>query len=566
MSDHKFIRRIKLLNSYWANDPNLKFASFREKDLRPIQLKALIKYSFDIDINVEKIFEEKPPSCNSKEECNQKIQAHEKLFLSNNDKEVLSIIPQQAKKREPNLKDKWISITRTETYVEDCSNCKGKGDIHCTTCSNCSGLPTGKTKCLHCEGSCSIDCPACEGNNKSCLVCEGKGKRKCGHCSGTGHSTCHNCNGELKVICPECNGYEKAIFEYNIDLNIVSETNLSWEENTTPDWMNQYLQKEISEEPTSISLMKYADWHSHTFNLANFEKEQFFASIQGNIEPYELTYILNDGKEIECKFIHSTLVPYDLNYIFDDYMNTLCDNLMNKNNFKIQKEFFENKTVESIINEKKECIPIETKMIKHSTKEKIKKTFKSFSEAHLEEKENIDIRDIATWTGFSYLLIFTSMFLLSSFSLQNIDWSLISFPNIISNFSNAIISIPDLLQHHLKESSIFIIFMIAISYGIQKILGSSKKCIFRYFGWLFNLTTITYLTGFNLYPELVDIEWTFSFTHYLSSFISTCDIWFDVLLFSLLIGIFKARNINCFKMKKIAILLNNKNLKKKLCF
>ena len=38
----------------------------------------------------------------------------------------------------------------------------------------------------------------------------------------------------------------------------------------------------------------------------------------------------------------------------------------------------------------------------------------------------------------------------------------------------------------------------------------------------------------------------------------------NILLFSLLIGILKARNINCFKMRNIAELLNNETLKSKL--
>ena len=566
--DNKFVKRIKQLNSYWTDNHNLNITSVKETELRPVQLKALINYSFDTELHIEKRFGAEPPSCNSKQECEQKIKDHNTLFLSNQDKEFLNKIPQQAKEREPNLKDKWTAIQRVEKYVEDCKTCKGQGEVHCTACANCSGIPTGETQCFSCFGSGKNSCSSCGGSGEigegRCLGCQGCGKKRCFNCQGNGRVTCGTCHGNLKVTCPDCKGHKQFTFVHTLDLNILSETKLSWEKDSAKEWVNFYLEKEISEETTHISIMKYSDWHSHTFNLANFEKEQFFASIQGNIEVFEVNYTINKNEEYECHYIHSTLVPYEMGYIFDNYIDTICENVIEKNSIKFQKDFFDNKIVENIVDEKGEYIPSRSKMIKLTTKDRIKKTFYDFSEAHLEEQSNIDIRDIVNWSGISFITIFIGMFILGLFSSQTIDWSLISFPNIISNIKESFLSIPFFFENYLKESLIFLGFMAGISYGVQKLLGSSKKCILRYIGWFFNLTLINYLVSYNIFPHFNTLEWIFSFNYYSFSFKSILIIIPDIALFSILIGIFKARNINCFKMRKISNLLKNETLNKKL--
>ena len=565
---NKFLKRIKLLNNNWTNNSHFAIKSFKEIERKPVQLKALIKYNFETEIKKEKRFGAEPPSCSSKCECHNKIQSYQDNFLNNKDQEFLQLIPKQAKEREPNLKDKWTSITREETYIEDCHTCHAEGNVHCTTCANCSGLPTGKVNCFSCFGSGKKSCFSCGGtgrkNNGICLSCSGSGKSNCSMCFGSGRTTCNSCNGNLKVTCHDCEGHKQFTFSETIYLNVISNTNITWDEKNTPEWMTHYINRELSDNPTHIELMKYSNWHSHTFNLGSFEKEQFFASIQGNIEPFEVIYTDIKGNDFNCRYIHKSLIPYEMDYIFDDYINQVCDNVIEKNAIKYQKEFFKNKIIENIVDEKGNSIPSKSKMISLNTKQKIKKTFKDFSEEHLEEQKNIDIRDIVSWTSISLLSITFIMFLIGLFSQNIIEWNHITFPNIAKNIPNTI----EALTFYMLNTPLNVLYFLIINglgaFGLQKLLGSSKKSIFRYLGWFTNISIISFLLFFNLHTHFNELTWGFSFDNIGNAFSSILPVSFDILLFSLLIGILKARNINCFKMRNIAEMLNNDTLKSKL--
>jgi hypothetical protein len=568
MSEHKFIKRLKLLNNYWTRNPfNIK--SFQENNIKPIQLKALIKYSFDTEVVEGKRFVSEQPTCLSKEECQTKINKHKELFLNNKDKEFLEIISQQAKDRKPNLKDKWTSIRREETYIEDCRTCKAKGKVTCKTCSNCSGFPTGNVKCYNCSGSGHVFCINCAGaggsnNYKSCFTCQGSGKNKCDNCLGNGCLVCSDCYGDSEITCPDCEGQKEFIHSEEINLNVLSETVISWDKENTIEWVNYYIGKELSEEPTHISLMTNSNWHSHTFNVANFEKEQYFASIQGNIESFQITYIDNDKKEFNCKYIHKNLIPYDMDYIFDDYIEQICDDFINKNNFKYQKIFFKNKIIENIVNEKGEQIPFKSKIISVETKNKISNTFNDFAKENIEEQRNINIINIFNWTTITFLVITLSLIFIQSFSQQNINFQLISIPNIILNISESLSSLLPYLKNYSLHSILFLSSSLTLSFILRKFLGSSKKSILRHVSWFINTTIFCYLIFFNLHTEFDNINWLFSFNNLIPSLYSIKYYFIDILLFSSLIGILKSRNINCFKLKKIANFLKNNTLKKKL--
>jgi len=565
---NKFLKRIKLLNNNWTNNSHFAIKSFKENERKPVQLKALIKYDFETEIKKEKRFGAEPPSCQSKCECQNKIQSYQDDFLNNNNKEFLNLFPKQAKEREPNLKDKWTSIKKEETYIEDCHTCHAEGKVTCTNCTGITGLPTGKVSCGSCFGNGKKNCFGCGGsgrsNDKTCFSCGGSGKSGCSMCFGTGKTTCGSCSGDLKVTCHDCEGHKQFTFSETIYLNVISNTELNWDEKTTPEWMTHYLNRELSNNPTHIELMKYSNWHSHTFNLGNLEKGQFFASIQGNIEPFEVTYTDNEENVFNCRYIHKSLIPYEMDYIFDDYINKICDNVIKKNSIKYQKEFFKNKIIENIVDEKGNSIPSKSKMISLNTKQKIKKTFKDFSEEHLEEQKNIDLRDIFSWTSISFLSIFMIIFLISVFSQNTIDWNYISLPNMAKNIPNTFNAFTYYIQYNPLNSLYFLIGTGIGSFGLQKLLGSSKKSIFRYLGWFTNVSIISFLLFFNLFSHFNEVTWLFNTENIGESFSSVFSITFDILLFSLLIGILKARNINCFKMRNIAELLNNETLKSKL--
>lgn len=565
---NKFLKRIKLLNNNWTNNSHFAIKSFKEIERKPVQLKAFIKYNFETEIKKEKRFGAEPPSCHSKCECQNKIQSYQDDFLNNNDQEFLQLIPKQAKEREPNLKDKWTSIKREETYIEDCHTCHAEGQVTCTNCTGITGTPTGKVSCGSCFGNGKKNCFGCGGSgrsgDKTCFSCGGSGKSSCSWCLGTGKTTCSSCSGNLKVTCHDCEGHKQFTFSETIYLNVISNTELNWDLKTTPEWMTHYLNRELSDNTTHIELMKYSNWHSHTFNLGSFEKGQFFASIQGNIEPFEVIYTDNNGNDFNCRYVHKNLIPYEMDYIFDDYINKVCDNVIEKNAIKYQKEFFKNKIIENIVDEKGNSIPSKSKMISLNTKQKIKKTFKDFSDEHLEEQKNIDLRDIFSWTSISFLSIFMIMFLISVFSQNTIDWNYISLPNMAKNIPNTFNAFTYYVKYTSLNSLYFLIGTGLGAFGLQKLLGSSKKSIFRYLGWFTNVSIISFLLFFNLFSHFNEITWLFNTENIGESFSSVFSITFDILLFSLLIGILKARNINCFKMRNIAELLNNETLKSKL--
>lgn len=533
---NKFLKRIKLLNNNWTNNSHFSIKSFKEIEQKPVQLKALIKYEFETEIKKEKRFGAEPPSCNSKHECQNKILSYQENFLNNNNQEFLELIPKQTKEREPNLKDKWTSIKKEETYIENCHTCNAEGFLYCTSCTDIQGNKTGEVICSSCLGN----------GDENCLVCKGSGK-----------TSCHNCQGDLKVLCPDCKGYKQFTFSETIYLNVISNTELNWDEKITPKWMTNYLNKELSDNPSHIELMKYSSWHSHTFNLGSFEKGHFFASIQGNIEPFEVVYTDNNGKDFNCRYIHKSLIPYEMDYIFDEYINKVCNNVIEKNAIKYQKDFFKNKIIENIVDKKGNSIPSKSKMISLDTKQKIKKTFKEFSEEHLEEQKNIDLRDIFSWTSISFLSIFISMLLISLFSKNTIDWDYISLPNIVKNIPNAFSSFTYYIQYTPLNSLYFLIGTGLGAFGLQKILGSSKKSIFRYLGWFTNVSIISFLLFFNLFSYFNEATWIFNMDNFTDSFSSVFYLTFDILLFSFLIGILKARHINCFKMRNIFDMLNN---------
>ena len=565
---NKFLKRIKLLNNNWTNNSNFEIKSFREIQNKPVQLKALIKYDLETEVKKEKRFGKETPTCSSKCECQSKIKNYEEKFINNQDEEFHQIMPKQAKERKPNLEDKWTSIKREETYIEDCNTCKTTGELDCRECANCSGLPTGKTNCFSCFGSGKKNCFSCGGTGKSnngmCLSCTGTGKSNCSLCFGSGRTTCNSCNGNLKVTCDNCEGHKYFTCSETLFLNVISHTDISWNEGTTPDWMNTYLNYEISGNKTHVDLMEYSQWHTHTFNLGSFEKEQFFASIQGNIEPFKVVYKDNNDTEYNCKYIHSSLVPYDMDYIFDGYINQICDNVIEKNALKYQKEFFKNQIIENIVDEKGDSIPSRSKMISLKTREKIKTTFKNFSEEHLEEQKNIDIRDIFNWTGISFVFIFFCLFLTGLFTNETIQWSLISLPNIAINLPNMINEIVFQINNFSLSTLGFLSGTAVLAFCFQKLLGSSKKSILRYLGWFFNTFLILFILVFNLNSHFSEIAWQLNLSNIGNSFNSVFEVSFDILLFSILIGILKARNINCFKMRNIAEMLNNDTLKSKL--
>lgn len=492
---NKFLKKIKLLNNNWTNNSQFSIKSVKEIDLKPIQLKALIKYEFETEIKKEKRFGAEPPSCSSKNECKKNIHSHQENFLNKNDKEFLKLIPKQTKERKPNLKDKWTSIKREETYIENCHTCNAKGFI--------------------------------------------------------------DCNGNQKITCHDCKGHKQFTFSETIYLNVISNTELNWNEKTTPEWMNSYFKNELSDNPSHIELMKYSTWHSHTFNLGSFEKGHFFASIQGNIEPFEVIYTDNNSKEFNCRYIHKSLIPYEMDYIFDDYINDVCNNIIEKNSVKHQKYFFKNKIIKNIVNEKSSSIPAKSKIISSYTKQKIKKTFKDFSEENLEEQKNIDLRDVFYWTSISFISIYSVMFFISLFSQNTINWNYISLPYIIENIPNTVSHFSSYVKNNPLNIILFLIGNGLISFGLQKVLGSAKKSIFRYLCWFFNFSIISFLLFFNLLDNFSEANWIINFNNIGESFSSIFSITFDILLISSLIGILKAIHISYFKIKNIYKFLNN---------
>jgi hypothetical protein len=558
---NKTLKKLKELQNYWTNTVGFNIKD-KSETISPTAIKSFSTYEFQPNIQKKKDYGSHPHSCKNSEECSHKIQNHFQKIENNNNDVFKTKFQEQLKNRQPLLNDHWKVMSETESYVEDCEPCNAKGHVDCTTCDT-YGTPTGRVSCGSCWGSGRKSCGGCGGsgksNDKNCFSCMGSGKKSCFSCSGSGKVTCGSCDGSLVVTCSSCKGHKCFTFYEEAEFNMSSSAEITWQKEDNKDWINKYIINEINDKQSHIDLMQVSDWHFHTLNISPLASLPYKASIQGQLITTTSEVKLNDN-DFFCLFLGDNLEPYKLDFIFENYISKITLEA-EKNDSKAHISFFENKIVENIVDEKGSGIPVKSEMIKLESRQNIKNTFKNISISYKEEQDNIDVKDILTWTAI-FSASFLSFFLVFGlFTPTSLDLSHLGFTNIFINttntFSMFLILNPVILP-------LGIIALMPITYGIKKLLASSKESILRFSAWHLILCYFVISLGYLLfYPQsfFEAVEWGFNFDYLSHSFNNLKTIIIDVLLASSLLGILRARRINCLKVRKLSDSLNNDTLK-----
>ena len=559
---NKTLKKLEELQSYWTDIPKVSIESQIEI-IYPTAIKCFSTYSLSYEITKHKDYGSLEHTCDCSNTCDSQIKEHINKVKNNNDDLFKKRFNEDVNNRQPLLKDNWEVMNKVESYVEECHTCNAIGHVDCTTCDT-YGTPTGKVSCGSCWGNGKKSCGSCSGsgksNDKTCFSCMGSGKKTCFSCSGSGKVTCRSCDGSLVVICASCKGHKHFTYYETARFSVVSNAEISWEQSENKDWVNDYIENEINDKPTHIDLMNTSEWHFHTLNVSSLDKFPYSASIQGQLTTITSKVVQND-KVFDCFFIGETLEAYKLNYIFDDYLFEKSKNA-NKNNLAEHISFFNNKVVENIVDKKGDGIPVKSQMIRLETRTKIQNTFDKIANVYKNEQDDIDVKDISVWTA-AFTLFFSFFIIAFGLFTQNqLDLTHFGFTNVFLNIETTLsfISRTDPIYF-----SIGIVSIIPITFIMKRFLASSKESILRFSAWylvlVFFIVSLTYLL---LYPNnfFNGVEWGLNLDYLTYSFNNLKTVFIDVLLLSGLMGILKARRINCLKVRGLSDSLKNDTLKK----
>jgi hypothetical protein len=307
--------------------------------------------------------------------------------------------------------------------------------------------------------------------------------------------------------------------------------------------------------------MKKSEWFTHTFSLCDLSKLPYSSSIKGQIETNSID--INQGDKTHyCCFIGKELETYDLDFLFNPYIK---ETILNTKTIKTEQTFFNNKIISEIIDNESEY-PLTTRMITDKTKLDLNTKFDEISTKHLVEQNNIDVSDILKFSTISLFILVFIFTLIGSFTPSEIKWNHISIFEFFLNIENSLKYSYNIFSLYMPFSIGFIPISLLATFGIKKLLASSKTSILRFLPW--------YITTVLLFAFLLTIANTqliqyfeiisFDISNIQHSFLSLKSILFDLLIVSSLAGMLKARQVNCFKMKNITSILKSSKLAKKL--